>query len=335
MKCKSSVIFCVALLLLVSEKVAAQPDYVFKNPVLLSGTHLTTGAQYRFANVKIGVDAIVTVSDISPNTFLEEIDYFGGYDDALETKVNVMPLSTGYVEFDIRFVHAGSFSAFVQDNVSAAAIDIDGQDEAGRPLYEFDELNLNVSHAGQQVDYVLTGHDITVSTSGDWARGISNVASPKPGIDITALSAMFGVTNHHISALKYRVGVENHTWSSQVRLKSLYFKDLFNLLLPVDPQPKGKTSTTNKGAGSGNLLTVYPNPVQPASVISIYAEKEQPGEISLYDIGGKAIRQKYAVRLTKGNNSIPLANVSQLPKGIYTLVVSATGKILITKIVKQ
>jgi len=43
--------------------VFCQPDYDFRNPVLLSGTDRQINAVYLFQNVKPGVDATVTVKD--------------------------------------------------------------------------------------------------------------------------------------------------------------------------------------------------------------------------------------------------------------------------------
>ena len=56
------------LFLLVSFTVAAQPEYVFKNGVLVSGADKKKGAKYRFSNVRPGTDAFVTITEIDKVT---------------------------------------------------------------------------------------------------------------------------------------------------------------------------------------------------------------------------------------------------------------------------
>ena len=57
---RTNILSCFILFLLHSS-VKAQPDYSFKNPVLVSGSGLQQGAKYKFSNVKPGIDAFITL----------------------------------------------------------------------------------------------------------------------------------------------------------------------------------------------------------------------------------------------------------------------------------
>ena len=60
----------------------AQPDYDFSSGSLISGTDRQIGAQYRYTNVKPGVDAIVTITNISAGVKVSAIDAGSGYNEA-------------------------------------------------------------------------------------------------------------------------------------------------------------------------------------------------------------------------------------------------------------
>src|SRR6478752_5225687 len=82
----------------------SQPDYDFRNPVLVSGTDKQIGAVYLFSNVKPGVDAFVTIKDITGGIELNTIDGGSGYTEALQPVLDVPAYANGYVEFDVDFV---------------------------------------------------------------------------------------------------------------------------------------------------------------------------------------------------------------------------------------
>lgn len=59
-------LFSISIFLLQSFAVA-QSKYQFKGATLISGTALNIGAVYKFSSVTAGVDATVTIADITGN----------------------------------------------------------------------------------------------------------------------------------------------------------------------------------------------------------------------------------------------------------------------------
>jgi hypothetical protein len=218
-------------LILFSFFLRAQPDYKFRNPVLVSGTNLAAGAKYKFANVKIGVDAYVTVKSFFGSVSLSEIDATStGFDEAFQPFISSPAHTDGYVEFEIKFVTAGTNTAMLQTEVAATSIDIDGND-AGT-LFEHDQFNLN----GGQLDYNMMGAELSITDNGGgWFSGINISGIGYPGVDTTAKQVMFTVFNSNISSFTARIGVNNASNNSEVRYRSVYFKKFVypNSLLPV------------------------------------------------------------------------------------------------------
>src|SRR5436190_18484780 len=117
---------CIIILLffITSNKAFSQPDYDFRNPTLVSGTDKQIGAVYLFQTVKPGVDAFVTIKDITGGIILNTIDGGSGYAEALQPVLDVPPYANGYVEFDVDFVFAGTSTAMIQVEVPATPIDV-------------------------------------------------------------------------------------------------------------------------------------------------------------------------------------------------------------------
>src|SRR3989337_361216 len=108
--------FIIGLLLLagflMSIRSYAQPDYDFRNPVLVSGTDRQIGAVYLFSNVKTGVDARLTITNISPGIVVSELDGASGYPEALQPTLNADPYTNGYLEMYIEFLFAGTSTLY-------------------------------------------------------------------------------------------------------------------------------------------------------------------------------------------------------------------------------
>src|SRR6187399_2484972 len=100
----------------------SQPDYIFRNAVLVSGTDLQEGAVYRFSNVKPGTDALVTITDIE-KIALNQLDGPSGFDEAFQPYIYCPAKTKGYVEFRFDFVVAGTNTAQVMIEVPVTAID--------------------------------------------------------------------------------------------------------------------------------------------------------------------------------------------------------------------
>lgn len=214
----------------------AQPDYDFRDPVLLSGTDRQVGAVYLFSNVKTGVDARMTINFISPGIVVTELDGASGYPEALQPTLVADPFTNGYLEMYIEFLEAGTFNLMIQTEVPVTCIDVDGwldNDGLGNPLHEFDQVDLG----GGYVDYQLSGGELSVVQEGNWFKGKNVGGIDYPGRDTAAKQAMFTSVNGNISSCVIRVGVDNQSTISANRLRSIYFKKFIypNSLLSKSP----------------------------------------------------------------------------------------------------
>ena len=211
------VLFLQLLLLVFAFCTKAQPDYNFNNPTLVSGTARQIGAVYSYTNVRGGVNARVTIADITPGVTIAEFDAPGGYLEALQPTIDVARRTRGYVELTIEFFTPGGNPRLMnQARVPVTCIDVDGSVN----LHEFDEINIG----GGYVDYNMLGNQVTVTQAGNWFRG-TNVGNVEyGGRDTVERAAMFTVVNANISSAIIRVGADNQTGSTQQRLRSVYFK---------------------------------------------------------------------------------------------------------------
>ena len=232
--------FIIGLLLLagflMSIRSYAQPDYDFRNPVLQSGTDRQIGAVYLFSNVKTGVDARLTITNISPGIVVTELDGASGYPEALQPTLIADPYTNGYLEMHIEFLFAGTSTLYPQTEVPVTCIDVDGwadNDGLGNPLYEFDQVDLG----GGYVDYQLTGGELAVTQDGNWFNGKNIGGIDYPGRDTTARQVMYTLVNGNISSCIIRVGVDNQSTISGNRLRSVYFKKFIypNSILSKSP----------------------------------------------------------------------------------------------------
>ena len=201
----------------------SQPDYDFRNHILISGTDLQVGAVYLFPTVKPGVDAIMTLTHISSGVTVVEMDGSSGFPEALQPTLDVSPFTSGYLEMRFDLVVAGTSTPSVQTEVPVTCIDVDGwldNDGLGNPLHEFDEIDLG----GGYVNYQLTGGELTMSQSGTSFNGRNNGGLDYPGRDTSARQVMFTVVNGNISSFTIRVGVDNSSTVAAQRLRSIYFK---------------------------------------------------------------------------------------------------------------
>ncbi len=76
------------------------------------------------------------------------------------------------------------------------------------------------------------------------------------------------------------------------------------------------TSRTESNRHSKETLTIWPNPVRNQLFISGIQSIDFPTEIKLYDANGKTV---YTHIFSEGN--IPTIDVSNLPKGIYSIII--------------
>ncbi|MCX6319947.1 MAG: T9SS type A sorting domain-containing protein [Bacteroidetes bacterium] len=238
-----------SLILISFTTVKAQPDYSFKNASLKSGTALTTGAVYKFLNVRPGTDANITILGNTGGVTLTSIDEnWTGFDDAFQPFINVAPNANGYVEFRIDFLTNGTENLRNQARVNTSCIDVDGVVYGNGVLYEQDQ----VEYAGGTYDFSMNGSNLQVLNPPGWVSIRNTTGVSYPGIDTTQKDVMATVTNMNVSSIKIRIGARNTSPTiSEVRYRSVYFKK-FNypssILLP------NRTTLSFSGAWKGNAV---------------------------------------------------------------------------------
>lgn len=73
-------------------------------------------------------------------------------------------------------------------------------------------------------------------------------------------------------------------------------------------------------------VRIYPNPATNQLNIDLIASKETKSIVQIYDLTGRMVSQVYEGNLNEGKNTISGVNVSNLPKGLYTLKVIQNNK---------
>jgi hypothetical protein len=212
----------------------AQPDYVFKNATLLSGTDLQPGAIYRFQNVKPGVDARVEIINFTGGVSLDKLDEgWTGFDDAFQPFILVNPGANGYIEFEFRFYTAGTSTLMNQASVPMSPIDVDGVTYASGVLYETDQIQMLNGY----YNHSTSTSEISVNQVPGWIRGRNISGWSYPGIDTAAKNVMFTVVNTGVNTIRVRIGANNSSTVSEVRYRSVYFKRFTyqNGILPGNP----------------------------------------------------------------------------------------------------
>lgn len=138
MKMKKSVLattlFTLSFIMLLSNRSMAQlnPELVFRNPVLVSGTALKEGAVYKFSNVTTGVDAHIKLKKFSRKEIvmatIDNNTY--GWDKAFQPEFGlpgiVQPYQNWYVDFEMSFYKAGTKTKHTVNKITATALDVDG-----------------------------------------------------------------------------------------------------------------------------------------------------------------------------------------------------------------
>jgi hypothetical protein len=89
--------------------VSGQPAYHFNKYVLVSGKENQQGATYRFASVKTGIDALVTIDKLTKSASLNGLDFSRlGFAAALLPELSIAPHCWGEVQFSIQYVVTGT-----------------------------------------------------------------------------------------------------------------------------------------------------------------------------------------------------------------------------------
>ncbi len=224
---KTRIILFTLLLICLSTASFSQPDYIFKSPVLESGTDLQINAVYRFKTVKQGTDALVKIISTSGDITLNSIDEnWTGYDEAFQPFINVPPSSNGYVEFEISFVTPNGKNPKNQAEVPITCVDIDGLAFNNGNIFEKDQIELingyyDFSGASQQL-LTTTANDVSNT---QWIGGLNTTGQYIDGIDTVDKNIMYSVVNANISKVRVKIGAMNTSpTKNDVRYRSVYFK---------------------------------------------------------------------------------------------------------------
>lgn len=270
---------------MIAPKLYAQPEYVFRNATLVSGSNLQVNAVYSFSNVKPGVDAQIQITAITGGVAISELDGNStGHNDAFQPFIFIPPNSNGYVEFELRFYAAGTTNLMNQAFVPMTPIDVDGSTYPDGNLYETDQIQLLSGY------YIRSGatNEIAVGRSNSvWVWGRNTTGWSYPGVDTSAKNVMFTVVNGGVNTIRFRTGATNSSPTySEVRLRSIYFKNFtyVNGLLPEN------VVTDFRGTNTANQVKLQCNFSAPQSIKSVIVERagkdmnfNKIGEISLFN----------------------------------------------------
>jgi hypothetical protein len=214
----------------------SQIDFKFVNGRLESGSPRSVGAVYLYEDVKPGVDCRVTITAITSGITVTDMDGDSGFDEALQPTLSVSPRRNGYLEMKFQLYIANTWLPFIQPLLNVTCIDVDGlknADGQNHPLYEFDEINLG----GGFVDFDGLGGELSISHTGNWFKGKNIAGIDYPGRDTSARQVMFTVINVLVSTFTVRVGVDNQSYDTEERLRSVYFSRFIYPNFPLASSP--------------------------------------------------------------------------------------------------
>jgi len=233
------------LLLSISFLVATQTTFsqataepIFKNPVLISGTALQNGAEYKFSNVTVGVDAVLKIVGRSEaSVVLTTIDNTAtGFDNALQPEMGItgtVPANKNYwVDFEISFYEAGSTTKIRLEKINMTEIDIDGD---GQSLSEYVQMN-EVTSCNLSLISLLSMNVLNTlpvnpfSLKPEFNYNFSGPTLNYAGIDTSAVKVMVTSVFEQKEKISFRLGAQtgSSTTTAGVRMSSLWFRS-FNL----------------------------------------------------------------------------------------------------------
>jgi hypothetical protein len=342
------------------------PDYTFTSPSLVSGTLNAVGSVYRFASVKPGTDALVTITG-AVNATVATLDQTGqGWNVAFQPNITVTKLTTGYVDFRIDFVVAGSSTPQAQTQVAVTAMDIDGYNfNANQRLWEFEQFDMG---PGSYVDFEFAGSDINVAFVGNAVRA-QNVAGVEYGSINQSPNVRFTVINASVSSMTVRSGAINQDQFNNVtRQRSFYFARFSypnSALLPAasltgfDARVRGGSVELNwalakdhsidkidveKSSGNGAFIKINTVPGNHSGAIDYDAKGENYYRLKLYENDGKFFYSKtiFVKNSQEHINGISVVSLAENRKcriyyaakeqsSLQLLLADAAGRVYLTR----
>jgi hypothetical protein len=127
-----------------------------------------------------------------------------------------------------------------------------------------------------------------------------------------------------------------HSYSVNDQLFNVNSNIVYYRLRIVDKNGKFSYSKTIaiKLEQPENVLSVFPNPLNDYTTLSIFATKPATGMLRLIDNTGKPLMIK-SFNVYNGSNSILVDQLGNLPRGIYVIQVMLNNKLYNQKIVKK
>lgn len=310
----------VGLSLLLSLAGYAQPDYVFRNGTLISGTSRQIGAKYKYSNIKANTDGIITITDINRIT-LDDIDGGSGFDEAFQPVISAPRKTKGYVEFKLDFVTHNTNTPRLMAEVPLTAIDIDGYVYPDEKVYEYDEFAASPVYV---ILYDFIGSSLDVNINGSWVTALNKTARDYPGVDTVQRDVMFSMVHAGVTSVTFRVGVDNKSNNNVQRLRSVYFKKfLFSNSSVLSQSPvmnfNGKKEKNNVSLNwkfvsttgiSGYSLERSLDGKEYTTVITKnYEGQEIPGSNSYTDIASGSKSYAYRLKVTNMSGKVSYSQV--------------------------
>lgn len=204
----------------------------FINSTVISGTAGSVDAVYKFQNVTSGVDAHVRLSAKYNGATVSNVDIPSsttGYDPAFQPNISIANGTSGspktsYVEWEIRFKKAGTDTDTSLANISATAIDVDGNSNLQEKVQAYTPSSYSVN----------SPNELTLSTDGSSVTALGSTTDYS-GMDSSVKAVMFQMNFQNVNLITYRTGGVSKT-STTARQFSIYFKAFFaqNTPLPVE-----------------------------------------------------------------------------------------------------
>lgn len=320
----------VVFLLIMTELTAnAQGRYEFRNGTRISGTDRKVGALYRFPNVRTNTDALVNITAITGGVTLTKLDgTSSGFDEALQPEITIPAHSSGYVEFTITFVTAGTSTPAIQTEVPITPIDVDGE---LNKVYEFDEIFLSSSG---YVDYNLMGNALQLNfLSTNLVQGINTAGITYNGIDTSAKQVMFSVVNANVSSIILRAGANNPSGQSQDRLRSIYFQKFYYPNSTLD-KPVTTPVRNNNSISNMPIFKVYPTIFNNTVRLNYNALISGVAHVRLVNYSGIIVKQQ-SLNVEAGNNKFIIYNWGNIPSGNYIAIITQDNTTRQQKLIKQ
>lgn len=250
--------FGTVLIMFLSSSVLAQsgsgssnqtiPELVFQNPVLISGVAGQDGAVYRFSNVAIYIDATIKIRRRSSSAVvLTNIDVSNmGWNKAFQPQLgipgSVAPGQNWWMEFELKFLKAGTNDKKKIKNFFVTALDVDGDNYY---IQEYVQMNKVKAVSCSPATYLVNDACLslpTIADEVDWSGYNNNGVDKKMqgpiqnfiNIDTAATGVMTTYSYEDKDAIRFIIGAKSSGGTSTAgeRLNSLWFKQ-FNLAPPT------------------------------------------------------------------------------------------------------